>query len=156
MNPTDDPQPPFPDLSTELLLALRSEPLDEAVQARISERINRGLRQRKALRLQRADQAEWIQLGPGVSLRILQHEPETGRLTAIWQLQAGACIPPHPHDQDEECLILDGDMCHEQDRYGPGDWMLAPAGSQHQHLRSVAGCRMLIRGSDLPLRMQMA
>lgn len=143
-------------VATELRLALRADPLPADVEARIAERLRAGLRRRQVVQLHRAERAEWIRWAPGVRLRVLRHEPEARRLTAIWQLDAGASIPPHPHDADEECLVLEGDMRHENEHFAPGDYMIAPAGSAHHRITSTGGCRMLIRGSDLPLRMQMA
>ncbi len=99
--------------------------------------------------IQRAGQAHWHELLPGVELRLLNDDAGSGTMTALWRLAAGARIPAHPHQRDEECLVLEGDLQVDETSYGPGDFMLAPAGSRHAAITSLNGALFLIHGERI-------
>lgn len=142
-------------LVAELSLALRAVDAP-GLEQRVADKLRQRMAADAPIRAQRANGAHWIELCQGISLRVLRHDRKAGRLTAVWRLAAGARLPPHPHDRDEECLILEGDIQHEGEIFRAGDYMLAPAGSLHQGLSSRSGCSMLISGSDLPIRALLA
>lgn len=89
---------------------------------------------------------DWEKVLPGVFVRILHTDEAAGVQTALWRLDAGARIPAHPHEHDEECFVLEGCLEHRQERYCAGDYMMAPAGSRHATITSPEGALMLIRG----------
>ncbi len=99
-----------------------------------------------AMQVSRVEEADWQRFLPGVEVRVLHHDVDNATQTALWRLAAGASIPPHPHHQDEECLILEGSLTHRGVDYRAGDYMLAPAGSRHDSITSRDGAIMLIRG----------
>ena len=89
---------------------------------------------------------DWERVLPGVFLRILHTDKKGGVQTALWRMEAGSRIPAHPHEQDEECFLLEGCLEHQQERYQAGDYMMAPAGTRHATITSPDGALMLIRG----------
>jgi len=94
----------------------------------------------------RREEQRWQSFLPGIRVKILHTDTEAGVQTALWRLDAGARIPAHPHDQDEECYVLEGSLEHRGERFEAGDYMMAPAGSRHSQIRAPEGAIMLIRG----------
>jgi anti-sigma factor ChrR (cupin superfamily) len=144
------------DLLAELALGLREIEAPAGLDRRVEQKLRQRMAAAAPISAQRADGARWIELCQGISVRVLRHDRKAGRLTALWRLAPGARLPAHPHDRDEECLILEGDIQHEHEVYGAGDYMVAPAGSLHHVLSTRGGCSMLISGSDLSIRAQLA
>lgn len=112
----------------------------EAMRERLLERAAR------EMTVTRRDQQSWRSFLPGIRVKVLHTDNETSVQTALWRLDAGARIPAHPHDQDEECFVLEGVLEHRGERFEAGDFMMAPAGSRHSQIRSPDGALMLIRG----------
>ena len=96
----------------------------------------------------RAHEGVWRALLPGVHVKTLRQEARGGAFTALWRLDAGASVPPHPHGLEEECLVLQGHVLLEGQQYGTGDYMLAGAGSRHRTMSAPAGALLMIRGED--------
>jgi len=103
----------------------------------------------RAMTVVRADREDWQKMLPGVCVRLLHEDPGKGIQTALWRLDPGARIPPHPHQVDEECYMLEGALEHRGERFEAGDYMLAPAGTRHSVIHSREGALMLIRGERL-------
>jgi quercetin dioxygenase-like cupin family protein len=153
---TENAGPLTDELLAELALGLRAVTTPTRLDQRIGEKLRARMAATAPICTQRADAARWIELCQGISVRVLRHDRKAGRLTAVWRLAAGARLPAHPHDRDEECLILEGEIQHEDELYRAGDYMVAPAGSQHRVISTRGGCSMLISGSDLSIRAQLA
>lgn len=130
--------------------ALKPCPLPEGIAQRLSERLQQavGARPRPAIKVQRAEDGRWISIMPGVEVRILHHNASTGHVTSLWRLAAGATLPAHDHQAEEECLIIDGDIRHQGHCYRAGDYMIGSRGSHHGEISSRDGGTMLLRGSD--------
>lgn len=112
----------------------------EAMRERLLERAGR------EMAVTRRDEQSWQSFLPGIRVKVLHTDHEAGVQTSLWRLDAGARIPAHPHDQDEECYVLDGVLEHRGKQFEAGDFMMAPAGSRHSQIRSPEGALMLIRG----------
>ena len=65
----------------------------------------------------RNDEREWVPLLPGITIKTLLKDAANGAQTTLWRLQPGACVPPHPHSRDEECLILEGSIVLDEIEY---------------------------------------
>ena len=96
----------------------------------------------------RIDQAPWQRFLPGIDVKVLNAQDSTE--TAIWRMQPGAKIPPHPHAQDEECLILQGSLLVEHVRYHVGDFLMARAGESDPIFYAPDGALLLIRAGLRP------
>lgn len=93
----------------------------------------------------RSDEGEWREELAGVHVKRLFVDRERGTVTSLFKLQPGTRVPEHFHSGAEECLVLEGDVCANDDtRLGPGDYHCAPAGSVHQQLTTVHGALLLI------------
>jgi ChrR Cupin-like domain len=102
---------------------------------------------RPALTVVRADERRWQPLGPGVDWLPLYSEPSQGWHCFLLRLAAGARLPPHVHVRAEECLMLDGDIRIGAERFGAGDYVVAPAGSRHPRMISEGGAVAYLRAA---------
>jgi anti-sigma factor ChrR (cupin superfamily) len=93
----------------------------------------------------RASEGEWRQALPGLRIKPLRVDAATRTQTSLWRLDAGACVPAHSHDAEEECLILEGSLQWGDRVYGPGDYLVAHPGGAHEEFTSPGGALFLIR-----------
>lgn len=94
----------------------------------------------------RAGERPWLAFLPGVKLQPLRVDRAQRTQTSLWQLAAGATIPPHDHTGEEECLVLEGSVDFEGKLYVAGDYLLAPPGLHHTAFVSPGGAVLMIRG----------
>ncbi len=94
------------------------------------------------------DSVQWVAVAPGVSERLLAHDPESGMLTRILRWDPGfdsRALGPAVHDYVEEVLILSGSM-HDTTldaTFRAGDYACRPPGMVHGPWVSEEGCEML-------------
>ena len=84
-----------------------------------------------------------FELRPGVMLKRLSHDPETGALSAILRYPAGWTAVPGTQDRDEEFLVLDGALDHGSTRYGPDCYGFWPGGFPRRAVGSPGGATVL-------------
>jgi hypothetical protein len=127
----------------ELLKAVVPESPDAAAAARMLGRIRARLDEPLPIRSVRRD-AGWTPIAPNIERKILFDDGVM--VSWLMRLAPGADLPPHVHeDGPEECLVLEGEVCFGGERYGPGDYMIAPKGSCHSSTRSQTGAVMFLR-----------
>ena len=69
---------------------------------------------------------------PGVDLRILHRNPDTGGVTVLRRFQAGAVIPAHTHPlANETAYVLSGEWEESGVTYSAGTCFFAPKGVAH-------------------------
>jgi quercetin dioxygenase-like cupin family protein len=92
-----------------------------------------------------ADAVAWTPLDfPGVSLKVLHNDPDTGATTVLTRMAAGAVIPAHRHtNADETVYVLEGDFVEDGQSHGPGSFFAGKAGVPHGPHRTVGGCSVL-------------
>jgi mannose-6-phosphate isomerase-like protein (cupin superfamily) len=84
---------------------------------------------------------------PGASLQVL-HIEEGGGYTAIAHFAPGTMVPEHAHPYADETLyVLSGDFVVEGKSYGPGTFLVVPAGTPHGPHTTSGGCSMFVRFS---------
>ena len=81
---------------------------------------------------------------PGIDFKPLYHDKKSGMFTQLVRMEPGARYPPHMHYDDEQCLVLQGDVRWGESRYLQGDFVTASAGVLHQTLETDAGNVLLI------------
>jgi quercetin dioxygenase-like cupin family protein len=96
------------------------------------------------LKLQ-ADTLEWSPLDfPGVSMRVLYADQDTGATTVLTRMAPGAVIPAHLHTTaDETVYVLEGDFVEDGQSHGPASFFAGKAGVPHGPHRTVDGCTVL-------------
>jgi len=97
----------------------------------------------------RAAEMRWIDVGPGVEVKVLRVDHERRDQTVLIRMQPGAVVVGHRHTQDEECLILEGEVLIGEHRLLQGDMHVAKPGAVHPPIRAPDGALLLIR-SEMP------
>ncbi|MEO8001315.1 MAG: cupin domain-containing protein [Arenimonas sp.] len=107
------------------------------------------------MQVTRKNEGQWLDILPGISIKILHENIAEQSQTTLWRLQAGACVPRHQHKQSEECLVLEGSIIHAGVEYFSGDYLLAPVGMPHDVLSAPNGAMFLIRGEIIDKAMML-
>lgn len=85
---------------------------------------------------------------PGVAMKLLHTNPETGGTIVATKMDAGAEFPAHHHAlADETVYVLEGDFIENGVAYRQGTLFFAAAGSVHGPHRTESGCTVLIQFS---------
>ena len=91
----------------------------------------------------RRDDGVWQSLAPDIAMKVL--DSDDSMRAFLLRLAPGACLPGHPHAEDEMCFVLEGEATLGDVTVGPGDYHLARAGSAHGDVTTRSGCLLLIR-----------
>jgi len=86
----------------------------------------------------------WVPLLPGISLKLLREDASTR--SYLLRMAPGATLPAHGHSQEEECMVLEGDVRLGDVQVRAGDYHLAHSGLPHGDLRTDGGCLLFLRG----------
>ncbi len=108
----------------------------------------------KGTRTIRTDERPWIRIDPLIEIKVLRKDLENNSQTSLWRLQPGAVIIGHSHTQEEECLILSGELYVGDHCVKQGDLHIASPGCTHSDITSKIGALFLIRGeiAELPVQ----
>jgi quercetin dioxygenase-like cupin family protein len=87
----------------------------------------------------------WVELTAGVFKQDLWFDND--RSSHIYRLEPGAMIPAHAHQQDEECMMLQGEVFLGDMLLRAGEYQLAPAGSQHGVVSTDVGGTLFVRAA---------
>lgn len=88
----------------------------------------------------------WQPFGDGLSIKVL-HEAD-GVMSYLLRLAPGAGLPAHRHPVDEECVVLEGEVCiGERLRLGPSGFHLGRQSLLHDRLHSPGGALIFLRGA---------
>ncbi len=104
----------------------------------------------------RANEGTWLPAGPGVELKVLRMDREHNSQTILIRMQPGAQIVPHPHNQEEECLVMEGEILIGEHRVRQGDMHIAMPGAEHPPIIAPHGALLCIRSEIPPPHFQIA
>jgi carbon storage regulator len=93
----------------------------------------------------RAQEGVWQDYSSGVQIKILHQEPKLSSTTFLVRMAPGAVFPVHDHEQEEHCLVLEGETSMGEHILHAGDWHVALPGSTHHNSTSRTGCLLLVR-----------
>lgn len=102
-----------------------------------------------ALRTTRRDEGPWHRLLPGIEVKLLAQDADGRSQTCLWRLGPGAEIPHHPHRFGETCLVIDGDIEFDGQRWRGGDYIEVAPGGEHGVVRAPMGALLLIRSDPV-------
>ena len=68
---------------------------------------------------------------PGIDLKVLMEDKETGLLTALTRFAPGAKLPDHEHVALEQSYVISGSLVDDEGVATPGNYVWRPAGSRH-------------------------
>ena len=80
---------------------------------------------------------------PGVSVKALRNDMETGASSALVRFDPGASFPAHDHPAGEEVFVLEGDVRIGRHRLTAGDYLYTPPDRKHA-ASSEGGCVFLV------------
>lgn len=99
----------------------------------------------------RAGAGDWIDVSPGLKIKIMNRIAALNRQTFMAWLQPGAEYSDHDHDQDEEIYMIEGDLIIGDLVLKAGDFHVASAGRHHPVHRTKTGCLCLITQAISPI-----
>ena len=92
-----------------------------------------------------SDEGAWMPTPiPGIRMKILSVNRDTGYWCVKADLAPGARYPHHEHRGTEDLYVLSGDLHNEGRVLGPGDFLHAEPGTDHGELYSPGGCIALL------------
>ena len=68
---------------------------------------------------------------PGVEMKVLLEDKESGLLTALFRWQPGAELPLHEHVEIEQTYVLEGSIVDDEGEVKEGDFVWRPKGNRH-------------------------
>ena len=68
---------------------------------------------------------------PGIDMKILLEEPETGLMTALFRWQPGAELALHEHVEIEQTFVLEGSLVDDEGEVTAGNYVWRPKGNRH-------------------------
>lgn len=146
-----DPQPAPPALPAELRDMLHEALTPDAPDPVADHRLKRRLLQTLArdatashLTVPPGD-AGWRPFAPGIRIKLLHRDGLTAAY--LLHLAAGATIPPHRHPQDEECVVLEGQLRIGSLQVPRGAFHLARRGALHEAVQAPDGALIYLRGA---------
>jgi anti-sigma factor ChrR (cupin superfamily) len=104
----------------------------------------------------RATEMRWVSAGPGVEVMVLRSNDERNDQTVLIRMQPGAVVVGHRHTQEEECLILEGEVFIGELRLMRGDMHVASPGAVHAPITAPQGALLLIRSERPPQHFKIA
>jgi hypothetical protein len=101
----------------------------------------------------RERQAQWENFAPGIRRRLLW---QAGNACAyLARAQPGAAVPAHGHRNDEECLMVEGELFTGDILIREHEFQLAPAGLTHGLVQAATAAVVYLRG-DAELAIELA
>lgn len=79
---------------------------------------------------------------PGVTMKVLLEDKESGLVTGLFRFAPGASLPFHEHVAIEQTWILEGSLKDEEGEAKSGDFVWRPSGNRHT-AHSPEGCLAL-------------
>jgi anti-sigma factor ChrR (cupin superfamily) len=68
---------------------------------------------------------------PGIDMKILLEDKETGLLTALFRWEPGTELPLHEHVEIEQTYVLSGSIVDDEGECREGDYVWRPKGNRH-------------------------
>lgn len=68
---------------------------------------------------------------PGIDMKILVQDKETGLLTALFRWQPGTALALHEHVEIEQSYVLSGSLVDDEGVCKAGDFVWRPKGNRH-------------------------
>src|SRR5438477_12621915 len=68
---------------------------------------------------------------PGIDMKVLLEDPETGLLTALFRWQPGSELALHEHVEIEQTFVLEGSLVDDEGEVRAGNYVWRPKGNRH-------------------------
>jgi len=79
------------------------------------------------------DELPWNETGyPGVQVKVLMEDSDTGMFTALFKWEPGAKLPLHEHVGIEQTYVLEGSLVDDEGECTAGNFVWRPGGGRHE------------------------
>ena len=68
---------------------------------------------------------------PGIDMKVLLEDKETGLLTALFRWAPGTALDLHEHVEIEQTYVLEGHLVDEEGEVTAGNYVWRPKGNRH-------------------------
>ena len=68
---------------------------------------------------------------PGIDMKILMQDKESGLLTALFRWAPGTALDLHEHVEVEQTWVISGSIVDDEGEVREGDFVWRPAGNRH-------------------------
>jgi anti-sigma factor ChrR (cupin superfamily) len=68
---------------------------------------------------------------PGIRIKVLMEDPDSGLHTVLTEMAPGAVLTEHEHTQLEQSWVLQGSLVDHEGEVTAGNYVWRPAGSRH-------------------------
>jgi len=86
----------------------------------------------RSSRYVKMDVLPWRQTAfPGVEIKVLLEDKDSGLMTTITRMAPGAVLPLHEHVDVEQTYVLEGRLVDDEGEVKAGEYVWRPAGSTH-------------------------
>ena len=96
----------------------------------------------------KANEGEWICLLPGVEKKVLSEDSEGQIQSFLLRMAPGSTLPAHEHFENEECLMLEGEVMVGDIHLSAGDYHFARKGSLHGTVTTDSGAMAFLRAYE--------
>ena len=69
---------------------------------------------------------------PGIRVKRLLEDKDTGLLTTLVKMEPGAVLPDHEHVEIEQTWVLEGSLADDEGEATVGNFVWRPAGNRHR------------------------
>ena len=97
--------------------------------------------------LETAVKPEWVEVAPGIHVKILARKAENDTVSMLVRLNPGTNYPGHKHADIEELHLLHGVLKVDDRTLYPGDFLHNEADSVDHRVWSETGCTCLLMAS---------
>ncbi|MGH7053611.1 MAG: cupin domain-containing protein [Stellaceae bacterium] len=68
---------------------------------------------------------------PGIAMKVLLEDPESGLMTALFRWQPGSELTLHEHTAVEQTFVLEGSLVDDEGEVRAGNYVWRPKGNRH-------------------------
>jgi len=68
---------------------------------------------------------------PGIDMKILLQDKDTGLMTALFRWQPGSELTLHEHVEVEQTFVLEGSLVDDEGEVSAGNYVWRPKGNRH-------------------------
>ncbi len=95
----------------------------------------------------RNTEGKWREIAPGVSCKNLHLDTASEKRSFLLKIEPGCEVPGHKHQDDELCVVLEGEVSLGEIHLNTGDFHLARKGSNHGLVHSNGGAVLFIQAA---------
>ncbi|MFQ5650297.1 MAG: cupin domain-containing protein [bacterium] len=98
-----------------------------------------------AAEIVRAGSRAWEPLFPGIEIKSLFQDPETGYRTALVRMASGSRLPRHVHRGEEATFVVEGSCVSNDIHFAEGDFWHVESGYVDEPTDTETGCVLFVR-----------